>query len=529
MSNYLKNAVDPATQREQLPGQVANSAGGFSFAVGDWGRLDRFLILGSEGGSYYAKERTLTRENAAVVERCVKADGQRVVRTVVEVSDQGRAPKNDPAILALALAARLGDDDTRAAAYAALPKVCRTGTHLYHFVAFADSLGGWGRGLRRAVASWFNSREVSDIAYQLVKYQQRDGWSARDLLRLSHAKPRTADHSALYQWVCKGESDGLLPGIVDAFERAKKASSASEVCALIREHNLPREAIPTQYLTEASVWEALLERMPLTAMIRNLATMTRIGVVAPLSAGTERVRAEITDGEKLRRSRVHPIQVLSALKTYAQGHGERGGHTWTPVGPIVDALDAAFYASFGNVRPSGKRWMLALDVSGSMFGGVIAGVPGLFPAMAAAAMAMVTQAVEPRCHVVGFSGARTGLLPLDISAKRRLDDVMRVISGLPFNTTDCSLPFRVAQSQKLEVDAFAVYTDNETYEGPEHAHVSLAKYRRATGIDARSVVVGMISNGFTIASPSDPGMLDVVGFDTSAPQVISEFARGSKE
>ena len=36
----------------------------------------------------------------------------------------------------------------------------------------------------------------------------------------------------------------------------------------------------------------------------------------------------------------------------------------------------------------------------------------------------------------------------------------------------------------------------------------------------------MTSNGFSIADPDDDGMLDVVGFDASAPQVIADFAGG---
>jgi 60 kDa SS-A/Ro ribonucleoprotein len=34
-------------------------------------------------------------------------------------------------------------------------------------------------------------------------------------------------------------------------------------------------------------------------------------------------------------------------------------------------------------------------------------------------------------------------------------------------------------------------------------------------------------NGFSIADPNDPGMLDVVGFDTATPQLVSDFARGA--
>ena len=67
------------TQSEPLPRTVPNSAGGHAFAISDWARLDRFLVLGSESGSYYAGERALTRENAVAVMRCLGEDGPRAV------------------------------------------------------------------------------------------------------------------------------------------------------------------------------------------------------------------------------------------------------------------------------------------------------------------------------------------------------------------------------------------------------------------------------------------------------------------
>ena len=151
-------------QSQPIPGsnQVQNAAGGYAFAVDDWKRLDRFLVLGSEGGSYYASERKLTAENADAVLRCLQADGIRTVQRIVEISDSGRAPKNEPAILALALAFALGDADTRRAASEALPQVCRIGTHLFHFAQYVNALRGWGRGLRRAVANWYLKATAED-------------------------------------------------------------------------------------------------------------------------------------------------------------------------------------------------------------------------------------------------------------------------------------------------------------------------------------------------------------------------------
>ena len=69
------------------------------------------------------------------------------------------------------------------------------------------------------------------------------------------------------------------------------------------------------------------------------------------------------------------------------------------------------------------------------------------------------------------------------------------------------------------------YTDSETWCGNIHPVQALRKYREKTGIPAKLVVVGMVSNGFSIADPDDGGMLDVVGFDTAAPNVIADFCR----
>ena len=82
-----------------------------------------------------------------------------------------------------------------------------------------------------------------------------------------------------------------------------------------------------------------------------------------------------------------------------------------------------------------------------------------------------------------------------------------------------------AQALEREVDTFVVYTDAETWVGDVHPVQALRDYRRASGIDARLVVVGMASNGFSIADPADAGMLDVVGFDAATPQILAEFAR----
>ena len=125
---------------------------------------------------------------------------------------------------------------------------------------------------------------------------------------------------------------------------------------------------------------------------------------------------------------------------------------------------------FQNVEPCNQPVLLALDVSGSMAASNIAG-SCLSAREASAAMALITAATEPEHEII-------------------------------------------------------TYTDSETWAGNIHPAQALREYRREFVGDVKAVVVGMTSNGFTLADPNDRGMLDVVGFDTSAPAVIGDFVRG---
>jgi 60 kDa SS-A/Ro ribonucleoprotein len=540
MDYLAKAAAEVASPPQSKPlneRQVPNSAGGYSFAVDDWKRLDRFLILGSSSGSYYASEQKLTVENIEAVKRCVAADGLRAVARIVEISDAGRAPKNDPALLALAYAAAKGDDKTRSAALLALPDVARIGTHLFHFVTYVRNFRGWGRGLRRAIENWYTMKTPEQVADQVTKYQQRDGWSHRDLMRLDHIK-FTGPYQAIAKWVVKGEVSEGIAKRIEGHVKLQATKNAKEAATLIREYGLVRESVPTELLTEADVWEALLEKMPMTAMIRNLGNMSKVGLLKPLSDAAKAINERLGNTEAIRKARVHPIQILIAAKTYEAGHGLRGSGEWTPVAKVVDALDGAFYLAFQNVEPTGQRFYLGLDISGSMWSGEVAGIPDFTPAIASGAMAMVTVKSEENCYAAGFTctssgryggrfdDGRTAMTPIVLSPKQRLDDVLRSMKELAkrMGGTDCALPMLDALEKKLTVDTFVIYTDSETWHGNIHPTKAIEMYRQKMSIPAKLVVCGMVSNSFTIADPNDAGMLDVCGFDTATPQVISQFA-----
>jgi len=547
--NYSKHVTTktrsnktPATTKA-APSQVPNSTGGFVWEVNDWDRLTRFLILGAEGGTYYVGEADLVKSNHSAILRCIKTDGVRTVREIVDVSDKGRAYKNDPAVFALALCATHGDEATRSAAFTALPKVCRIGTHLFHFMQYITAMRGTGRALRRAVGNWYTQMPDEKLAMQAIKYQQRDGWSHRDLLRLSHPKTTDNGTEAVLRWMVGGIGSleartvarkatkrsmeypsviGHLPPVIKAFEEAKTASE-KKLIELITEHNLPREAVPTEKLNSPAVWEALLQKMPLNAMIRSLGKMSAVGLVKPLSSASKLVVKKLSDAEHLRKSRVHPMQVLLAAKVYAQGRGMKGSLTWNAVPNVLSALDAAFYATFTNVVPCDKPMLIGLDVSGSM-SAQMAGNP-ISSCEAVAALSLIHVSIEEECHVFGFAndfrelGIRKGMTLVEAARRAQISN---------FGSTNIGLCYEYAIGNKLEVGAFIAMTDNEVNSGHQPFQ-RLREYRNRYVPDARSIVVGTTSTPFTVNNPDDKFGLDVAGFDSAVPALIADFIRGDTE
>jgi len=536
-----RNAATPVHVQAD-PRQVPNHTGGWGFAVADEVRLRRFLTMGTTGGTFYVDEAQLTRENGELVLAWARDRTGQLVGLVTQISVAGRAPRQAPALLALAAALQLGATaEGRRAAERAVPAVVRTGSALATFCKYIEQFGGWGPVTRRAVSSWYLGRDPDALAYQLVKYRQRDGWTHADILRLAHPYPALPDgtvmemHSRLFAWVTSGVvPDELMPDWVRAYLRARdierasgsalarRAKAAAYVQLIADYPGLPWEALPDGARAMPEVWGALVDAgMPITALIRNLPTLTRLDVIAPMSARLRAVCDRLRDAELLRRGRVHPMSLLIAARVYTTGRSQKGSSRWAPIPQVTDALTDAFYLAFGAVEPAGKRTMIALDISASM--GWNAAGYGCTAREMTAAMALVTMATEPAWGVYGFSHE---FRPLDLSPRMRLDTVLRRVSDLPMGATNIALPMIWAAQNRVEVDTFTVWTDGEINVGQAHPHQALEAYRQTMGIGAKLQFVATVPTRISVADPADPGTLDVSGFDAAVPVLLADHSAG---
>jgi 60 kDa SS-A/Ro ribonucleoprotein len=553
------------TQTERADSrQIENNAGGYVYGVSDANRLRRFLILGAEGGTYYVDQRTHMRDSVQFLTEYADKDPEGYFRVLADVNVTNAAPRHSTVLFALALlksripepqvqdTGRVRPNGSPIKRNAVHPvgeaikerfrEFVRTGTHMFEFTDYISAYTKGSRGLRAMLSNWYLAQDVDKLAYQVLKYRRRGGWVHRDVLRLGHPKAGDGTLNQVLNYAVNGPTPENVGAarILGQFERVKSGELDPKEAL-----DLSWEMLPTDSLKDPGVWRALImgKRLPYTAMMRNLGRMTALDVFTQGVTGAK-VQGEVVrtlaDPENVQRARVHPFNVLLALKTYSEGGGFRGSLTWTPRQPIVDALDKAFRLAFQNVEPTGKRVCIALDISGSM---------GMYNIMnsnvsareGSAAMAIATLAADPNTtDTVAFTstgwsahsqrsawGGRDGIEEITLSPQRRLDDNLRTVRNLRMGATDCALPMLWAEGQGRKYDAFVIYTDSETYAGKVQPMEALRQYRKSCGIaDAKLIVVGMTSTGFTIADPQDQNALDVVGFDSSAPRIISDFIAG---
>lgn len=539
MENYtrhLRPVTQPISERQQR-----NQAGGYTFRVDDEMLLRRFLVLGTEKGSYYADAREMTITAVTCIDRMLEAGlGENVVDHIVDVSNRGLAPKNDPAIFALALCLKTAPDvETRRKAALAVPLVCRTASHIYSLVSAVEALGkpdgkeerkgtggGWGPLTRRAIQHWINFLSADDLAYQAVKYGSRQGWSLASVLRVAHPEPPTHVHADVFDWILGHERMGGPEGaarILEGYEKIQAAEGPTSATSIIEEYRLPWEAVPSRFARDLTVQAALLERMPAHALLRQLGRLTEIGLLKPSSYWTMVAASRLSDGEVLHKARVHPGAIYLTLRQYGKGHGDKGSLSWYPVPEITDALEAGFFAAFRARPRKNPRLVVGVDCSGSMWFPESTLSSGIPAAEAASVMAYLQTYGNPNATVLAFD---------DQVKEVSFDDRRPTLASIEQATrnwgmgggTNCALPILWALQKGRVADGIAVYTDNQTWQGPHPVEV-MARYRAAVSSRARLVDVAFVANVDSTIPPSfeDAGMLQVVGLDASSPQLIDDF------
>jgi 60 kDa SS-A/Ro ribonucleoprotein len=506
---------------------VQGRSGGWMFKTDIWQQLRRCLLIGTASGAYYASKHELTGEFVEVVRNAIAQNPQRVADEILYASD-GRAINNSAPILALVLLSMGETPEAKAAFQTSFSKVVRTGSHFYEWLSYTKSMRGFGKIVREAGKNWLSRDNVKDLAYQLLKYQQRQGFSHRDALRLFHVKPPTEQHNQLYNWVTKGwenlpqeiPNDSLAQ--IWWYEWLKR--NPEKTHEAIQKGRLTHEMAAPVGKMDKTAWQLLFNEMPIGAMLRNLGSLTELGVLTVNNRDNlKRVERVLNNAEHLRKGRIHPIDVLKALKTYQSG-GTLGKSkkTWQPVPRIVDILERALELSFDTLEPTGKVFLHAVDVSGSMSYYNVSSI-NLTCCEIAATMALATAKAEKNYVIRGFA---TEFRDLKITRSDSFSDAMAKASNQNFGGTDASVAYDWAIQNKFKADIFCFWTDCESWAGRKHPSQALAEYRRKVNPHAKAVYVSLAPYNITLVDPQDPNSWDIAGFDPGTPRLIQMLASG---
>ncbi|BAZ52391.1 TROVE domain-containing protein [Nostoc sp. NIES-4103] len=543
--NFFTKKKTTTPQSQPIPGREAEMiqgrSGGWMFDAGIWKMLRRCLLVGTAKSTYYAGKQELTEDFVTVVRQAVAENPSLVAQEILYASD-GRAINNSAPILALVLLSMGEAPQAKQAFGEIFGQVVRTGSHFYEWLNYTKSLRGFGKVVREAGKTWLSREDVKALAYQLLKYQQRQGFSHRDALRLFHVKPPTENHRQLFEWVVKGWED--LPAEIPSealaqiwwYEWLKR--NPCETHEAILQGRLTHEMAAPVGKMDKQAWQLLFQEMPIGAMLRNLGSLTELGVLrtdettaVPTTEGTSatdclanlsRVEAVLNNKEHLRKGRIHPIDVLKALKTYESGGRlGRSQKTWKPVSRIVDILEKAVELSFDVVQPTGKVFMHAVDVSGSM-GSLVADM-GLSCCEIATTMALVTAKAEKNYMIRGFASE---FRELGITAKDSFSSAVGKARNQNFGGTDASVAYDWMIKNQFKADVICFWTDSESWAGYQHPSQALAKYRKKVNPNVKAVYVTLTPYRITLVDPQDPLSWDLAGFDPGTPRIIQMLATG---
>ncbi|XP_034233929.1 60 kDa SS-A/Ro ribonucleoprotein-like isoform X2 [Thrips palmi] len=581
-------------------------------------RLKRFLHYGSESAVCVPGDREFLKcflmENLPSIEEmladCPPEKQGDAVNHIMKAFMDGYSGYPECLIFALAVCAcQKTSERLRSQAYNALKTVCKTPKDIFLFVSFTKKLSaphkGHGNGWRNALTQWYLSKEPMDMAASVSLFRGFYGFTHKDLFRLCHIKAEDKVKGAIVQYVMKGleaskmtfdkEDDPTIQQVFSYLQIVEEIKHQTDVQAsarLIELHNLPIVVVPAHNVKSPEVWIAAVPNMPLGELLDNLVRLSCAGLLksGPLE---QKIVDRLLDQTAIVESHLHPTQVYCAMKRY-ECHA-KNTHEFMeklikmkkvekelkpapkPSTKILDALNHLLNSTLKLLVPTGKRYLVAIDLSHNMKSWHCNGARDVAPAMAATLLALSLLHAEREVTVVAFPalpGAPPekelidpvnpvvqAFIPVEQAVNRRAkkqrtagpihprktslepmvpltlekdvsiaDNLAKMMSESLHGPVEVCQPMVWAQQSKKPIDVFIVLTDYVTprkraFKDPA---IALQEYRQQMNLpQTKLITCALASNELNVAAANDAGMLDIVGFNGKVARIIEAFSRGA--
>jgi 60 kDa SS-A/Ro ribonucleoprotein len=487
-----------------LPGTTtANHEGAPAYGLTAKEALAQYAVTGTFNDTLYMDR---DEQLEAVLKLALEVEPVFLAKLAIHAGEKGYM-KDMPVVLLALLSGLQGDAFSRA-----FPRVVKSGKMLRGFVQVMRS-GTTGRkslGTRpkKLVQAWLEQASTSQFLHAMVGNDP----SLRDVIKLVHPKPRTAERAALYAWAIGKPYDvSALPEEVMAFEAFKQDTS------------LPLPLVPFQMLTSLRLkreqWGEIALKGNWQMVRQNLNTFARNGVFE-IEGMAEKLAARIADPDAVRKAKVFPYQLMIASRMVS---------TSVPA-VVAKALEEAMEISIASVPTVTGKIVICPDVSGSMSSSVTGFRKGATSAArcidVAALLAASFLRRNPQARVIPFE---QDVVRVDLKGRDSVMINAAKLAAIGGGGTNCSAPLKLLANEKRKVDLVIFVSDNQSWmdsEGKGQATAMMREWTRIKRLNPTAKLVCLDIQPYVQTPVRGDDVLNIGGFSDAVYGAITSFASG---
>ncbi|MEG6570621.1 TROVE domain-containing protein [Thermoanaerobacterium thermosaccharolyticum] len=447
------------------------------------------LLTNTIGNTFYADSETLLAESNAIHDQILEKNPEFAAKALIFARNKGLM-RLQP-IFGLAKLSSV----SRELFSKVFLQVILIPSDLQDFMVILEGLGRGqgGRAVKRQAAQFLNS--VSE--YWAIKYNGRGrGYSLGDIVKTVHPKPISDKQKAIFAYLVGKEYDKTQVMQISAYEALKKATNTKEQIALIQEGRLPHEVVTGVIKPDKEIWNAILHQMPIFALLRNLNTLDRAGV---LDENREYIKSVLNDPERLAKSKILPFRFVTAFHQVEKA--------W-----VKDILRQAVELTFDNLPDIPGKTAVFLDVSGSMEGEYLC-IGSVF----ALALYKKTQGKG-----IFWTFDTEVYDPQPSMYDSILTQAERIKAG---GGTDTGAPVEKLRKDNIYVDNIIIITDEQQNTGSPF-YKELEKYRRSINPNTKAFIIDIAPYRSAMIPPTDKNAHYIYGWSETVLEYIAMSIKG---
>ena len=426
---------------------------------------------------------------------------------------------------------------------------------------------GMGLGIKKMVGSWLNNMseyhaikygadpalklkctkcgKVSDIkgkkdranhcdsCYSRYTLQIQTQWGLKDILKTVRPVPVNPKQDSIFAYLMKSDKYtplmSLLPQI-DKLEELKllaKRLASKEIdeetytiraVQAIEAGRLPYEIVSGIVSPTTAIWEYLAHQMPMRALMSNLNTLQRHGVLDK-QENVNYVVSRLTDEAALEKAMLWPSTVVTAYQNVTNPR-------------LKEALRAGIEISFRSVQHIPGRNAIFLDVSGSMNtdnfrhkkNGAVLGLAALRNSPDAIFMCFDNYIYSPDVSSLDSIATNFGKIMATGGGGTDIGQCISYMLGDPKTRYDYSARNMQAKTPTV-VDNIIILTDEQQNSGSPLIR-KFKEYRSKVNKDARLFIIDVAPYDKRVAPEDTPGVYFIFGWSAQVLGYINAVLAG---